>query len=379
MDLREPGKSVCMATTVDARPVTVNTRDGVDTRNQDLTTRLGAGDQVRGGQTAARCEAVTKAGRPCECRARPGFTTCGRHKNVAVVNLTVCGERKSNGTYCQKACAEGDTKCKLHRTVLDRREQERRSRELRRDAWDLLWGGNPVLSFDELAAGAHDAFDRGWITYQTYDILLFWLRGEWRVYQRFRGIQTLVTAQTDLQRLALDGQNVHTKEVNRQTSDAIRFLLETSVPEDQETVVELETAWAERPDRKKVLKDMWKWYGMETCVKQGDYLYQRMLDGLWARIKAHKEREELTKRLWEEAFESVGTCCQGHLSRLANVLVGFTDEVKAEVPVGELLQTRMAAIAAKDIPVEQKVEEARAVCEELKVPEAERAAWLEAF
>ena len=28
---------------------------------------------------------------------------------------------------------------------------------------------------------------------------------------------------------------------------------------------------------------------------------------------------------------------------------------------------------------EQKVEEARAVCEELKVPEAERSAWLEAF
>lgn len=108
-------------------------------------------------------------------------------------------------------------------------------------------------------------------------------------------------------------------------------------------------------------------------------MYKRMLDGLWARVKAHKERKELTKRLWEEAFESVDKCCQGHLSRLANVLVGFTEEVKAEVPVGEILQQKIAAIAAKDIGVEFKVCEAWTVFEELKVPMEERDAWIEAF
>ncbi len=357
-------------------------RDGVDTRpldgEQDLTTHLGGGDQGRGGQTAARCGAVTKAGRPCGCRARVGFATCGRHKNVAVVNLIdVCGERKADGSYCQKKCAEGDTKCKFHRTVLTTREQTARSRQLEDEAWARLWAGD-IHSLNELMADAVDAFDRGWITDKTYGLLTLFLHQMWNRYQWLRPAPK-VPLKSDLHRLALDTQNVHTREVNHQTSDATKFLLETSVPEDQETVVELETVWAERADRKKVLKDMWKWYGMETCVTQGDYLYQRMLDGLWARIKAHKERTELTQRLWEEAFESVGTCCQGHLSRLGNVLVGYTDKVKAEVPVGQLLQERMAAIAAKDIPVEQKVKEARAVCEELKVPEAERAAWLEAF
>ena len=368
-----------MATTTDHRVAPAIARDGVDTRTQDLTTHLGGGDQGLGGQTAARCGAVTKAGRPCGCRARVGFATCGRHKNVAVVNLIdVCGERKADGSYCQKACAEGDTKCKFHRTVITTREQTARSRQLRDEAWALLWSENPPHSVNELMVDATDAFDRGWITEKTYGLLTFSIHNMWNRYQWVRPASK-VPPKTDLHRLALDTQNVHTKEVNQQTSSATWFLLQTSVPKDQDTFAELLATWSDKQGAKRVLTDMCQWYQMETCVTQGDYLYGRMLDGLWTRIKAHKEREELTQRLWEEASESVNKCCQGHLSRLANVLVGFTDEVKAEVPVGELLQQKMAAIAAKDIPVEQKVEEARAVCEELKVPEAERAAWLEAF
>jgi hypothetical protein len=186
-------------------------------------------------------------------------------------------------------------------------------------------------------------------------------------------------ARTDLQRLALDNQNVHTKEVTQLTSDSTKYLLETSVPTGQETVAELETAWADKSEKKKVLRDVKTWYRTKTCVNDNDYLYKRMMDGLWVRIKSHKERSELTQRLWEEAFESTGKCCQGHLSRLANVLVGFTDEVKAEVPVGEILQQRIAAIATKEIGVEYKVCEAWIVFEELNVPMEERDAWIEAF
>ena len=64
MDLCVSEKPVCMATSKDHRFATVTARDGVDTRTQDNsampaggsgeTTRLGDGDQVRGGQTAAQ-------------------------------------------------------------------------------------------------------------------------------------------------------------------------------------------------------------------------------------------------------------------------------------------------------------------------------------
>jgi hypothetical protein len=271
--------------------------------------------------------------------------------------------------------------CKLHRTVADRREQTRRGRIIWGDVLDMMWaGGPPIQEFNQVTALLVEALDVDWINRATYDDLVFQLRGEWAFYRAQRIVPT-AKATTDLQRLALDNQNVHTKEVSQLTSDGMKFLLETPVPAGQETVAELETAWADMnsAQRKKVMRDVKTWYGMEHCVKKDDWLYKRMLDGLWVRVKAHKERAELTKRLWEEAFESVDKCCQGHLSRLTNVLVGFTEEVKAEVPMGEILQQKIAAIAAKDIGVEYKVCEAWTVFEELKVPMEERDAWIEAF
>lgn len=325
------------------------------------------------------CQAVTSAGRPCACKARDGHTTCGRHKNVqvTVLDLTLCSQVKTDGSRCNRKCVKDDTLCKLHRTVAFRHEQHMRARVIWNDALDLLWGDNPPDIFYGISVLAYDAFDAGLIEHNTLDDLIRNLHEEWIWYRRER-VLPRANATTDLERLALDNQNVHTKEVNQLLSDSTKFLLETPVPNGQETVAELETAWSGK-NRKKVVRDVKTWYNTKTCVKESDYLYKRMLDGLWVRIKQHKEREELTQRLWEEALESVDKCCHGHLSRLANVLVGFTEEVKAEVPVGEILQQRIAAIAAREIRVEYKVSEAWAVFEELKIPMENRDAWIEAF
>jgi hypothetical protein len=324
----------------------------------------------------ATCQAVTSAGRPCACKARDGFATCGRHKN-AVVDPTVCGQRKADRTLCQKKCVEGDTMCKLHRTIADRREMRRRAGVLWNAAIELLWGGEPLQHFNELVVTIEDNYEQGWITQFYRDDLYLQLAAEWEWYRRER-VEPIAHAVTDLQRLALDNQNVHTKEVNQQTTAGMKYLFETSVPDTQETLAEVELAWTGKV-AKKVLRDMKTWYGTKTCVTTGDYLYKRMLDGLWARIKTHAERTELTERLWEEAFESVGMCCQGHISRLTNVLIGFTEDVNADVPTGEILQQKIAAIAAKEVRVEYKVCEAWAVFEELKIPMEERDAWIEAF
>ena len=103
------------------------------------------------------------------------------------------------------------------------------------------------------------------------------------------------------------------------------------------------------------------------------------MDGLWAYMKTSPAKDELVERLWEECYESVRMCCDGHLTRLCNVLCGFREEFKPPVSVGELLQQRMAVIAEKEIPVEDKVGEAWAVFEELSVPMDQREAWVEAF
>lgn len=324
----------------------------------------------------ALCQATTKAGRACQCRARIGFDTCGRHKNVVVDVVHVCGAGKMDGTRCTRACADGDTLCKLHRGVADRREQARRERIVWNEVLDLLWvpGANTTLT--DLNNIVTDAHDRGWITAQVADRLLVSVYVHWRAHLAVH--PQVAKPITDLQRIARDTQNVHTKEVSKQMNEGTKYLLNIRVPDYQDTIAEMEVMWRNKnPGQlKRVMADVKKWYKKKTCVEANDYLYEAMLDGLWVVVK---NNDELVQRLWEEALESVGMCCQGHLSRLTNVLVGFTDEVKAEIPVGELLQHKMAAIANKDVSVDSKVAEAQSVLAELKVPMDQHSAWLEAF
>jgi hypothetical protein len=266
--------------------------------------------------------------------------------------------------------------CGLHRRVADRREQARREDIVWNEVLDLLWvpGANATLT--DLNNIVTDAHDRGWITAQVADRLLVSVYVHWRAHLAIHPQPVKPT--TDLQRIARDTQNVHTKEVTKQMNEGTKYLVEIPVPEDQDTLAEMEIAWMNKKTTqlKRVMADVKKWYKKNSCVEANDYLYKRMLDGLWVRVK---NDDELVQRLWEEALESVGMCCQGHLSRLTNVLVGFTDEVKAEIPVGELLQHKMAAIANKDVSVDSKVAEAQSVLAELKVPMEQYSAWLEAF
>lgn len=290
----------------------------------------------------------------------------------------VCGQVMVNGLHCDRDCVAGDTMCKLHRTVANRREQQRRADIVWTDVLDVLWAHDLVTEFDQVQAVLDGAYDNGWIERPMYDELSNRLRRHWVLYRRQRAVPPGAKATTKLQRIALDKQNVHTKEVAQQMNDGTKYLLRIPVPDYQDTLAEMTVKWTNKKPAQltRVMADVKKWYKKKTVVNADDYLYERMLDGLWVRVK---DDPELLQRLWEELSESVDKCCQGHLSRLTNVLVGFTDEVKAEIPVGELLQHKMSAIAAKDASVESKVEEARGVLEELKVPMAERSAWIEAF
>lgn len=198
-----------------------------------------------------------------------------------------------------------------------------------------------------------------------------------------RGVQEVpTTVTTELGKLAYDKQNVHTQPVVKQTSKCIEILLSQPLPEewDMKSVIE---SYLRRnkivTKYKTTLKDICKWYRMRTCRNTNDKLYAKMLDGLLVIIQSHAHKQELMKRLLEETSEAVGLCCEGHLSRLCNVMIGFDERFTPEVPVKELLQQKMAAIAAKDIPVEAKVFEAYAVFLELKIPEEEQSAWIEAF
>ena len=190
--------------------------------------------------------------------------------------------------------------------------------------------------------------------------------------------------------IAHDRQNVHTRYVSEQTNRGLETLLAKHQSHTRalaSTSGWLIARWLNMsidtwPNIVRVGDDMWRWYTTRTCRTHEDRLYKRTLDGLYLTIRdvpQEEVRRELYKRVWEECLESVGMCCDGHISRLCNVLVGFNDAFAPPVPFGEVLQARMSAIAALEVDTAEKIRQATAFFTEFAVPEAERGPWLDAF
>lgn len=189
--------------------------------------------------------------------------------------------------------------------------------------------------------------------------------------------------------VARDAQNVHTRFVSEQTNRGLERLLAVPVPKEQATCIEIGRMWLDRPPKRismgvflSVMADVNLWYKTSTCKTISDFLYKRALDGLWATISQTKDdgiRIELNKRLRQELLESNKMCCEGHISRLVNVMVGFDDNFQQAIPVGEILQQKMGSIAAMGLETADAVVLARKVLAELAIPEEQHNAWLDAF
>jgi len=106
------------------------------------------------------------------------------------------------------------------------------------------------------------------------------------------------------------------------------------------------------------------------------------MEGLWTLIgqQPEEQQRELKYRLWQEASESVGMCCEGHIARLVNVMAGFDEAFKPRVSVGEAIQSKMAELACSEaLTAAEKVAAARAFLTELAVSAEDQAPWLEAL
>ena len=186
--------------------------------------------------------------------------------------------------------------------------------------------------------------------------------------------------------IASDSQNVHTTAVTKQTNAGLVKLLETDVPKTHDTMRVLTEQWLAMKDVSftqylKVITDVNKWFMTKTCRTHKDRLYFHAMRGAVTMIMQTPDeiRTELFKRLWEECYESVEMCCDGHITRLCNVFVGFDDTFKPPVPFGEILQNKMSMIAELDVDEEEKRKQANVFFDEYDIPEPERVAWLEAF
>jgi hypothetical protein len=237
---------------------------------------------------------------------------------------------------------------------------------------------------------ADDNYKLYWLEYEVqflafyevrkrlYNLLDLWITEEFE--------NKKVIKKDGLAGLAQDGQNVHTQAVVNQTNDGITIIRKTVIPKGQNTLDEIINAWITTiPESIELLSpvfdDMQKWGKCRTIIKKGDFEYRKALRGIWAKIKTYEGdiRLELTKRLWEECYESVGMCAQGHFSRLANVLVGFDETIKPPSSSKQYFQEQIANLSRKNLPTEEKIRLATELMDEVELPQDERSPWLEAF
>lgn len=294
---------------------------------------------------------------------------------MAVAPGSSCMCVKGNGAVCGKKAVDG--LCAYHARIEARRAEKELVRERQKAHAQMLrsvlrrYGhDNPDSSPAAVDEYLRSVEDQGHIN-RSYRIKLF------RVYMdALARARNARQPKPELQQFVEDSQNVHRKVVTDNTNDQTEKLLAVTVPSEQNTLAEIQKLFRKS---RKVIADVEHWYALTMCRKEADCLYKRTLDGLWAMIKTSEHKEELCKRLVEELTESVGMCCEGHLSRLCNVLVGFDDAFTTVVSKGEILQKKMAEIAALDVTVRTKKMRAKKILQELAIPVSQHADWLDAF
>lgn len=373
---------------------------------------------------AALCNSYQTDGMLCHRFSVNGIK-CGIHcrqydrhvENLGAPRANQC-EIVNRNRRCDHEKRDGSSVCQTHFNAFREMQQQRERREFVGQAVTQLIARNPrptwksvVRDYVEIvrAGGAEEESGRNIVRryaatqiiihpFNLIDLYWEWVEGG----EQGAEPQPLAFPELDvvppppppagnrLHALARDRQNVHTQEVTEQTNKATDLLLgfyKTYCGKPPRSVDWVAAKWL--PESygawkhvSPVVNDMLYWYETATCRTPNDRLYRKMLDGLYAHIKQLENKEmqkELYKRLFEECRESIGMCCEGHMSRLCNVLVGFDEAFEPPIPVGDILQIEMAKIAKMETTLEEKIVDAKKVFDNLKIVDNARAVWLDAL
>jgi len=181
--------------------------------------------------------------------------------------------------------------------------------------------------------------------------------------------------------MAKDAQSIHVKEVEVITKSGITELANMIIPEGQQTLREIEEAFKEKHLVEKVLSDMAMWGKKKFVMSTTTNVYRTSLRGVWAKINTFdgETKKELIQRLYEECYESLGMCADGHVGRLVNVLVGFDEAFKSQMSPMEYFQNNIAKISENNAPLDFKIQHAKKLMDDINMPEEEREAWFSAL
>jgi len=181
----------------------------------------------------------------------------------------------------------------------------------------------------------------------------------------------------NLEEFIKDKENVHTKEVVDPIMTLSKRLIKysTKISPEQDTFKEIICECKLSGDARKQMCLLY--YSNERIYNLKAPTYKLILDGLWGFVLSQKIeiKKDIKERLTQELEDNVGTCPAGNISRLVNVLTGF---IESKTKYEESIQDLMAKISKIENP-EKRIEEAKTVLKNKKIPEQDWKIWLDAL
>jgi len=402
---------VCIAVTKAGTACRFNAREGSDKCGHHTTWQPPLG----------RCEAIMASGVQCtNKRNHADSTTCWMHRNAtrtiqveAPAVVQTCTHVREYGVACGREVKQANphNECRRHLRMRQQRETSQRRVALYRRVLGVYRDQRMAVGFGDADQNAQNALvneyrEVAMVTFRTIvqtnpeardvtddavraafvanpvradDVVI----AQWLQRQVQWNRQAAAPAGS-LAAIAASTQNIHAPAVVEQAKRGMEFLLAVSVPAGgQDTVLsELRVLWAAARFAP-MHADIRTWWNKEFCFAEGDWMYRRLLTGLWFYVKSQEDaerRKELEKRMLEECSEAVRMCCQGHTNRLVNVLGGFVEgiDIVVKQSTGEILQQRFAVIGNIEDEEERYVQ-ATQVLAELGVGAEEAGPWLDAI
>jgi hypothetical protein len=180
----------------------------------------------------------------------------------------------------------------------------------------------------------------------------------------------------NLESISNDKQNVHTKPVVEIVLTRAKELISFNKNSDDEDVFFYLLSDELLSNKAKENMNSY-FYSNDSIYELPKPTYKMVLQGLWKYIQSQLPtiREEMIERLRQELEDNVGTCAQGNISRLTNVLNGYDKKsVEPQLSLSDI----MTQISKEKNPSIRK-KKAMETLKKHKVSKDEYEAWMEAI
>lgn len=191
-----------------------------------------------------------------------------------------------------------------------------------------------------------------------------------------------IVVDNQLANFARDNQNVHTKPAVIMVKQTVGKVLCIPVPEGYiwNTNECSKTPGDIITKCKLSMKAAWqmtaKYCQDEDIYDMGKGIYGKVLDCVWQFVLNSEHKEDLFKVIRQEMEDNIGMCAQGNLSRLCNVLSGYSEDIGSQESVSELLGRRLPLLMEIE-NINDRIHEAIRLMKDLKVDYQEWQLWIQ--